>query len=84
MRERLPALNRPCSLWSCARRRCLGPRAGCFHRSFGGRFNLEYLGDEKWPWVKIQIVPPVNIPIPTKTDLPQNDAIGFGKTCLEG
>ena len=23
---------------------------------------------DKWPWVKTQIVPPVNIPIPTKTD----------------
>ena len=33
-----------------------------------------------WPWVKIQIVPPVNIPIPTKiwvVHLPQNGTIGF-------
>ena len=37
-----------------------------------------------WPWVKIQIVPPVNIPIPTKIGskmggaaTPKWDPIGF-------
>ena len=27
---------------------------------------IKQKGSEMWPWVKIQIVPPVNIPIPTK------------------
>ena len=39
-------------------------------------------GPTMWPWVKIQIVPPVNIPIPTNrlkwvAHLPPNGTIGF-------
>ena len=42
------------------------------------------------PWVKIQIVPPVNIPIPTKIAsnmggaIPHNDTIGFDPQPLSG
>ena len=33
---------------------------------WGGRFGMLFVGKHMWPWVKIQIVPPVNLPIPTK------------------
>ena len=29
---------------------------------------LRQVNEARWPWAKIQIVPPVNIPIPTKLD----------------
>ena len=41
-----------------------GPRRACALNPDGTRrFRARWLEAPKWPWVKIQIVPPVNIPI---------------------
>ena len=64
-------LNNPKTAEGGGRRggRCGGCRFGVGGFGFGFGFRLwceGHTSGDTWPWVKIQIEPPVNIPIPTK------------------